>query len=126
MTTTLPSIKIKVHSFVDLITNSSSELYIMANAKTVTTMQKLVNDILIAGKSNYTAEQLFSIEIDKEEFENNYEKPYDEWVAEGNGEYKTVSITVKSLIPDEEASVAAANVLSNLTSMFEIDSSYEG
>jgi len=118
----LTSIKIHVHSFVDLITNSSTEIYIMASDKTIKTMRKLVNDILVAGKSNYTCDQLFSIEIDKEEFEAYYDQPYDEW-AQG-GESRNVQVVVKSLVKDEEAADEAAKVLSSLTSMFEISESY--
>lgn len=52
-----------LHSFVDLITNSSSVVYIMANGGAPATLHKLVNGLLGAVGSELTSEELFDIRI---------------------------------------------------------------
>jgi hypothetical protein len=59
-----------VHSFVDLITNSSTEIYIEATSKTIESLQQLIDRILIMGKSELRCEDLFTIEIDKEKIQS--------------------------------------------------------
>lgn len=52
---------IPIHSFVDLITNSSTEIYIQSTDKTVDMVKNLVNAILDASGSTYTCDDLFVI-----------------------------------------------------------------
>lgn len=52
---------IPIHSFVDLITNSSTETYIQSTDKTVEMVKNLVNAILDASGSPYTCDDLFVI-----------------------------------------------------------------
>lgn len=44
----MTTITIPIHSFVDLITNSSSEIFVCASKSTVTAIKKLVNNIISA------------------------------------------------------------------------------
>ena len=71
--------KIRIHSFVDLITNSSTEIYIQATEKTVELLKAMINNILLVGKSELTCDDLFEIST----------------VGEGGDYYNTVTISVK-------------------------------
>lgn len=52
-------IKIPIHSFIDLITNSSSETFTSSDEKTLESIKSLVNRLLIAGGSTKTFDDLF-------------------------------------------------------------------
>lgn len=54
---------IPVHSFVDLITNSSSEIFVSAGDSTVASAKEIVNKILAAGGSLATCDDLFNISL---------------------------------------------------------------
>lgn len=91
---------IKIHSFVDLITNSSTEIYIQADEKTVEAVRGLVNSLLTLGGGAHQADDLFTFGLETKE----------------DGVYVKVA-------PKEENgdSIVAAKILSNLTSLFYID-----
>ena len=57
------TITIPIHSFVDLITNSSSEIFVSADANTVKAVKKLIDNILKASGSDKTADDLFEISL---------------------------------------------------------------
>lgn len=52
------------HSFVDLITNSSSVVYISAHKSSIDTLHELVDSILAIDKSSLKSRDLFIIEIE--------------------------------------------------------------
>jgi len=58
---------IPVHSFVDLVTNSSSETFIVSDRMTVETIKKMIDAILTAGKSEKRCGDLFSVGLRNEE-----------------------------------------------------------
>jgi hypothetical protein len=102
---------IKIHSFVDLITNSSTEIYIAADESTITTIKELINNILKLGGSKLTCDELFEFSLGDEK---------DTWANREYG-YKDISMIV---IPKDSASpegVMAATVLGNLTGLFNIN-----
>lgn len=55
----------KLHSFVDVITNSSTVIYVSINQseKTIEKIKEFINKILIAGESNKTFDDLFYTKI---------------------------------------------------------------
>lgn len=113
-----------VHSFVDLITNSSTELYIEATEKTVESIKELVNKILSLGGSKLTCDDLFTVEIDKAGFEENYSQPYDEYVKEEYSERNhDVGLIVKCRDENSELGKETAKVLANLCAMFHLQAS---
>jgi hypothetical protein len=66
----MKTLLIPVHSIVDVITNSSSEIFVAANKSTVKAIKKLVNDLINAGQKEptgdhipYTVDELFDFEI---------------------------------------------------------------
>jgi hypothetical protein len=61
---TLPSfIKIPVHSFCALITNSSSEIFVSAGDDTVQTVKEIINHLLTIGNSEFKADDLFIFKL---------------------------------------------------------------
>jgi len=59
----MEKIVLKVHSFSDIITNSSSEIFINANKKTIEAVKTLINYFLEKGGSKKTADDLFVFKI---------------------------------------------------------------
>jgi hypothetical protein len=55
--------KIKVHSFIDVITNSSTESYVRSNAKSVEFMHDFINEIFKQSGSEKKSEDLFEFII---------------------------------------------------------------
>ena len=55
--------KTKIHSVIDLITNSSTEIFINCNKDTIETAKNFVNVMLEAAGSNKTADDLFEFQI---------------------------------------------------------------
>ena len=55
--------KIKIHSIVDLITNSSTEIFISSHKNTKKELLALVDEILKASGSDKKAEDLFDVKI---------------------------------------------------------------
>jgi len=74
--------KIKYHSFIDVITNSSTEVFIKATDKAEKTIMEILNKVLALSGSDKKAEDIFDIvatgfevdvecdEIDEDEKEN--------------------------------------------------------
>jgi len=52
-------ITIKIHSIVDLITNSSTEIFTSVRQSAITEIKHLVNSLLHYAKSEETADDLF-------------------------------------------------------------------
>lgn len=116
----MTSIKIPVHSFVDLITNSSSELFVSATSSTLAAVNKLVDALLIAGGSKFRIADLFDITLEDEE---GYEDCQDTYEAECGSRKQHIVIKTKT---DSVAATDAAKILSDLTSTFNIQERYNG
>jgi hypothetical protein len=121
----MTSLTIPIHSFVDLITNSSTEIYIEADKGTIEAVKALVNNLLKVAKSDLTADDLFTITLltknDDYEFVENPEK-----VSESDEGYREAKISVVAKDSDSVEAQAAAKVLSDLTGLFDINASYNG
>jgi len=133
---------IPIHSFVDLITNSSSEIFVQADENTVKAIKKLVNDLLTVGGGQVTADDLFTFDIVYCCQDKDWEDVYftedeieakkkalgdkeDEWTWGNDRETPTISVRVETKDKTGgKAAKDAAKVLSNLTGLFEIDSTY--
>jgi hypothetical protein len=59
----MKQIRISIHSFVDLITNSSSEIFSSAGDATVNAVKEIVNNILAAGGSLAKCNDLFNVKL---------------------------------------------------------------
>lgn len=58
---------IPIHSFVDLITNSSSETFVAADRQTVSVLEGIIDAVLAAGGSDKKCHDLFRIGLDTED-----------------------------------------------------------
>ena len=107
-----------IHSFVDLITNSSTEIYIEASTKTVKAIKDLIDKILLSSGSAVKCDDLFTVEIDTKSYEQDYDQDYADYSPDDGG--RTVSLLVKCRDTNNTAGKEAAKVLSSLTSLFNI------
>lgn len=140
---------IPVHSFVDLITNSSSEVYVMAGKGTIQSIKDIVNKLLAIGGSQQTADDLFTFELETSVDTFSSERPagmswghriteteWNELKAKGefaddkvfekeyDGDgYQEMSVRVTAKHPGHED---AAKMLSNLENLFSLEASYNG
>jgi hypothetical protein len=89
-----------VHSIVDLITNSSSEVYVVSDRATVEAVRKMVNAVLKAGGSTKTCDDLVKLSLVTEDG--------------GYGNYKTVH--AEAIDP---ASKDAATLIDALNNAFQ-------
>lgn len=58
------SVSFHIHSVVDLITNSSSEIFTFVNTGYIKSVKELINELLKQGGSTKTADDLFDIEVE--------------------------------------------------------------
>ena len=70
---------LEVHSFIDIITNSSTEIYVSVGDWSVNAVKDLVNGMLKIAKSDKTCDDLFEISV------NNYR--CEEWILDQIGDY---------------------------------------
>ena len=146
----MKSLIIPVHSFVDVITNSSSEIFISADDGTVKAVKELINNLLKGVGSDKTADDLFDIvvgiEVDnptpydkrkpgepwritvpidsdagKEQLEEN-----DRIQGNGDGYGNDLNIIVTPKEGTNENIVLAAKTLGNLTGLFGMEAYRNG
>lgn len=68
----MKAIAIKIQSFVDIITNSSTEVFAIADNGTVEHFKKLVNSLMNLSNSELKAEDMFNFQLDAIEDEYTY------------------------------------------------------
>ena len=110
----MKKINLKIHSFIDIITNSSTEIYIQATSQTISNIKSLVNSILSIGGSTLKCDDIFTIKLEDEERTGGYDD-----------EFTDVGVEVNPLIEGADAKIASA-ILSDLTGLFGIDAQYDG
>jgi hypothetical protein len=92
---------VNIHSFVDLITNSSSEVYVTSDRKTLESVEEIINKILIAAGCEKRCKELFKLKLES--------------VNGGYGNYNSIIAT--PLKADAET-LAAANAIAALPNAF--------
>ena len=131
------TITIPIHSFVDLITNSSSEIFVAADENTIKAVRKLIDNILKASGSDKTSDDLFDIGLgyevtDIETYDNKFvtkaefekiEETYQEWedgdqsedeprfqprYSDGDYSNSNLLVTVKDDVSSEQKAAAKA------------------
>lgn len=121
----MTSLTIPIHSFVDLITNSSTEIYIEADTGTIEAIKSLVNNLLKIAKSELTVDDLFTITLltknKNYEFVENPEE-----IAESDAGYREAKISVVAKDDQSSEAIIAAKILSDLTGLFGINATYNG
>lgn len=59
----MKDIKVNIHSIVDVITNSSTEIFIGVHSKSIDMIKEVINDILELSNSTKTVDDLFEFEL---------------------------------------------------------------
>jgi hypothetical protein len=85
---------IPVHSVVDLITNSSSEIYVVSDRATVDAVRKMVDAVLVAGGSTKRCDDLVTLKLVVQDG--------------GYGDYKTVEAEAKDPSSKDAAALITA------------------
>lgn len=118
----LKEIKIHVHSFIDIITNSSTEIYVQASEHTISNIKSLVNSILSIGGSTLKCDDLFIMKLvsDSDDDYDDDDEDDDEDDEYDDEYYSNVSVSVNPIIEGENVKIASG-ILSNLTGLFNID-----
>ena len=104
----MKSITVKIHSLVDVITNSSSVTYVMADEGSIEALKNLINLLLPEGQK---ADDLFEFSLKKDE-------------ELSDKEYNNVCIEVSPKVSDTKVE-EAAKILSNLNNLFNYESYYD-
>lgn len=89
-----PIFSIPVHSFVDLITNSSSEVFVTSDRQTITSVKKLINCILATSGSTKSCDDLLTIKLVNEDG--------------GYGNYNTIQAFAKDPSNEELAKLVSS------------------
>lgn len=108
----MKSLKIKVHSVVQIITNSSTVIYTQADEGTIISLKEMVNALLKIGGSELTADDLFTFELYSDGDES----------YGGNSDIG-LTVTCKS---DDENAVLAGKILNNIDNLFNHEAEYDG
>ena len=108
----MTEITLKIHSFIDIITNSSTEIYIQASNNTIKSIKTLVDSILSIGDSKLKCDEIFTFKLKSTKEEDDDDDYY---------EYD-VNVIANPLLETEDAKTAA-KILSNLTGLFSIEAS---
>ena len=130
-----------IHSFIDLITNSSSETFIEATVKTKKAVTDLVNILLRQGESDKKCDDIFEVSIivpkgtyksvvDDDDDDDETTKDIDAESKEGKKiisdrqdsepYYTNVELRVKSKIDDPDT-IKAAKIIEDFISTYEIN-----
>jgi len=119
-----------VHSFVDLITNSSTEIFISATTHTVKAVKNLIDHLLGVGGSTLKADDLFEFSRVVEDREAYPSKWHDmesdegkKIASEAEDDYEspiTIELRVKAKDSSNEAAVITAKLLQSLSSIFDV------
>jgi len=82
--------KLFIHSFSDVITNSSESIYVSANEKSIDLVKELINYFLQKAGSDKTADDLFTFELELDE-------AYVERILDDKSEEQLESLSGKEL-----------------------------
>lgn len=110
----MEQIKINFHSFIDVITNSSTEIYIQITDKTIDFIKNIINSSLKIAKSELTADDLFEFSISDPSNENNYDMMDSYLIVE----------TKEGL--SEDIAELGKYISKEIRNIFHIDAMYEG
>ena len=119
--TTNMNITLRIHSFIDIITNSSTEIFVQANDETIKNIKLLVDNILKIGGSSLRCDDIFTMSIKEERYapgDDYYEG--EEEIDDEDNEYVWTNclIETKPLINTKEAELAAS-IIDNLSTLFD-------
>ena len=105
----MKKLAIRIHSFIDIITNSSTEIYVQATEQTVQNLIALIDSVLAIGGSKLKCADVFLITLNSED-EDEDDNYYDEGTR--------VFLEAKPLIDTDQAKIAST-ILCKLQDLFE-------
>ncbi len=128
---------ISIHSWIALITNSSSEIFVSANEKTLAMVKDIINKTLKLGDSNKTVDDLFTVNLVYGPLESWQDggpcEEMDYLSPEGSAKFEEISYESKpeiriKVVPKVAGADAKqlAEYMSNLTKTFDIEEKYNG
>jgi len=79
----MKQIKIPIHSFIDVITNSSTEIFVQSHKNTIKYAKELINTLLKAGGCDKKAEDLFEFNLEPSDIDT-YDYRIDDKIDENN------------------------------------------
>lgn len=111
----MENITTNLHSFVDVITNSSTMVYISADKSSIDSVKNFINKILKISNSDKTADDLFEFEVQydkylkedyeyeiKQHYSNNDKIPtFEEWIDNREYDYYSSTILMKPKTGDQ-------------------------
>jgi hypothetical protein len=108
------SVILHIHSFVDVITNSSSEVFVSASEKTIGVVKSIIQVFLNQAKITESVDELFDVKLVYRDYRDDEEVD-----IEGESEYKPsrVVITLKATQPSTDL-VALTEALKKLNGSF--------
>ena len=77
----MKTLTIPVHSFIDVITNSSSEVFVTSDRKTIEAVKNVIDSILLIGGGKETCDDLFEVVLER--------------VDGGYGDYNALRVVAK-------------------------------
>lgn len=121
---------IPIHSFVDLITNSSTEIYVSATDQTVKAVNSLIQNMLSIADTSLKASDVFEVSLqaivqDPKTYEETLTPISSADEAKDNKISRELSIVVKEPYTNNEAAKKVAKTLADLSSTFIIEEQYE-
>lgn len=93
------TIFIPIHSLIDLITNSSSEVFVTSDRETLSKLRSMIDAVLVAGGSTKKCDDLFRLSLRREDG--------------GYGDYNVVAVSAV-----DPSSLEAARLLDQINSFF--------
>lgn len=112
----MKQIRIQLHSFVDVITNSSTVIYCQCNDKAVDSTKEMINEFLKVAGSDKTADDLFTFKLEKEDCYCE-EDEKDDCECQSD---ETIIVTAKS---DDKLTI---DMSSKFFEIFDVSESYGG
>ena len=114
-------IRIPIHSFIDLITNSSTEIYIGTKEKTIEYAKEMIDKFLAEAGSDKKADDLFTFEqcddVDKRDYPDDYSDDDDWYDRIPRGE-----LVIKS----KASGKVVTELVGQLRTIFSLDARYDG
>ena len=106
----MKSILLYVHSFVDLITNSSSETYISANDKSISVVKDIIKLFLENANIATPVDELFDVKLVYTDYDEDLNRGVDK-EGESDIHPSRIKVSVKDGVTDFGALVKALNAL---------------
>lgn len=111
----MASIIIPVHSVIDVITNSSSEVFVTAHKKTIEIVKEIINVYLKDACYAETADELFDIELVYKAYNDDDQKV--EMVGESEYAPSKIRVTPKAVV-DNPKLIELAKVMNKINDAF--------